>query len=282
MLSHFRLLCMATLIISDIHADVRALECILSIISDARFVGKYSKVERIFNLGDTIDRGYHPREVIDKIRELKKSIPIVSLVGNHDEAFLYGHSVSGSDAKSREVHKDLGEYTLFLKDLPQFYIDNKNRILAVHGGPIDPNELNDSWLYHRSWQRIASKSYLSSTGYHYTPMEAFGYVKRVYGGGYLVLCGHEHEEAAYSDSAGDILKTMSIERSKYTGYEVESKWVARNDKMSYLIRVGISGPEGYRMSLGLDTSYFGLIWKPDKMERIGLFNFKLKHKQQSV
>jgi predicted phosphodiesterase len=273
---------MSTLIISDIHADIRAFDCILSIISDARFVRKYSKVEKIFNLGDTIDRGYHPREVIDKIRELKKSIPIVSLVGNHDEAFLYGHTVSGSDAKSRGAHKDLGEYALFLKDLPQFYIDNKDRILAVHGGPIDPNELNDSWLYHRSWQRISSKSYISSTGYHYTPREAFDYVKRVYGDGYVILCGHEHKEAAYSDSTGDILKTMSIERRKYMGFELESKWVARNNKMSYLIRVGISGPEGYRTSLGLDASYFGLIWKADKMERMGLFNFKLKNKQQRI
>jgi len=66
------------------------------------------------------------------------------------------------------------------------------------------------------------------------------------------------------------------------GFEVESKWMARNDKMSYLIRVGILGPEGYRMSLGSDTSCFGLIWKTDKMERIGLFNFKLKHKQQCI
>jgi len=267
---------MSTLIISDIHADVRALECILSIISDAKFVRKYSKVERILNLGDTIDRGYHPREVIDKIRELKKSIPIISLIGNHDEAFLHGRPVSGSDRKSKGVHKDLGEYALFLKDLPQFYVDRKDRILAVHGGPIDPNELDDSWLYHRSWQRISSKSYLSSSGYHYTPNEAFGYVKRTYGGGYLVLCGHEHEEAAFSDSEGDILKTMSIERSRYVGYEVESKRAVRNGKMSYLIRVGISGPEGYSMSLGYNTSYFGLLWKPDKMERIGLFNFELK------
>ncbi len=266
---------MSTLIISDIHADIRALESILSITSDTKFVRKFSKVERIFNLGDTIERGYHPKEVINAIRNLQKSIPVISLLGNHDEAFLFGRPVSGSDTKSRGAHKDLDGYALFLRDLPQYYVDYEDRILAVHGGPIDPNELNGDWLYKRSWQRISSRSYLSSTGYHFTTKEAFDYVTRVYGSGYLILCGHEHREAAYSNRMGDILNTMSVTRSRYIGREVEFRWVARNYKMSYIIRVGISGPEGYATSLGLNTSYFGLIWRLGNIERIGLFSFEL-------
>jgi predicted phosphodiesterase len=266
---------MSTLIISDVHADLRALQSILSITSDTRFIQEFSKVERVFNLGDTIERGYHPKEVIDEIRNLQKNIPVISLLGNHDEAFLFGRAVSGSDARSREAHHGLGAYAFFLRDLPQFYVDRANRILAVHGGPIDPNELNGDWLCNRSWQRLSSRSYLSSTGYHYTPKEAFDYVKRIYGSGYLILCGHEHREAAYSDYGGNILNSMSVVRSRYIGYEVEFRWVSRNYKMSYIIRVGISGPEGYSSSSGLNTSYFGLIWRSDNVERIGLFSFEL-------
>ncbi len=266
---------MSTLIISDLHADIRALESILSITRDTKFIEKFSKVEKILNLGDTIERGYHPKEVINAIRNLQKSIPVISLLGNHDEAYLSGRPVSGSDTKSRGAHGDLDGYTLFLRDLPHFYVDYESKILAVHGGPIDPNELNGNWLHERSWQRISSRSYLSATGYHYTPKEAFDYVKRVYGSGYLILCGHEHREAAYSDCTGDILNSMSVTSSRYDGHEVEFRWVMRNYKMSYLIRVGISGPEGYATSLGLNTSHFGLIWKLSNRERIGLFSFKL-------
>lgn len=266
---------MSTLIISDLHADIRALESILSITRDTKFIKKFSKVEKILNLGDTIERGYHPKEVINAIRNLQKSMPVISLLGNHDEAFLFGRPVSGSDTKSRDAHKDLDGYALFLRDLPQFYVDYENKILAVHGGPIDPNELNGDWLYDRTWQRISSRSYLSVTGYHYTTKEAFDYVKRVYGSGYLILCGHEHREAAYSDCMGEILDTMSVTRSRYSGHEVEFRWVTRDYKMSYLIRVGISGPEGYAIRFGLNTSYFGLIWKLGTIERIGLFSLKL-------
>ncbi len=66
---------MSILFISDVHADLRSLEAILSIIADGRFKGKHSEVVLIPNLGDTMERGYHPKEIIDKLRELKKMFP---------------------------------------------------------------------------------------------------------------------------------------------------------------------------------------------------------------
>jgi len=261
------------LVISDVHADIRALEAILSITADKRFTQKYSKIEQILNLGDTVERGYHPREVIDKLRELQKTVPVVSLRGNHDEALLYDRPVSGSDMRSRAAHANRSAYVSFLRTLPDLYLDVDDRLLAVHGGPIDPRELGNDWLFDRSWQRIAPTSYLSPSGYHYTPKQAFEYVKRAYGEGYLILCGHEHEEAAYSDREGDIFEKMRTGLSQYAGREVTSRWIERDCRTSYLIRVGIAGPEGYSHRFRLDRSYFGVIWWLNEQERIGLFSF---------
>ena len=260
------------LVISDLHADIRAFEAILLITADKRFARKYSKVALILNLGDTVERGYHPGQVIDKLRELEKTVPVSSLRGNHDEAMLLGHTVSGSDSRSRQAHANSGAYASFLEALPDYHVDDNNHILAVHGGPIDPLRLGDDWLYHRSWQRISSTSHISASGYHYTPQEAFEYVKQIYGDGYVILCGHDHDAAAYSDRGGSLLETMQVERSRYAGYEVTSRWITRDPRASYLVRVGIAGPEGYHR-FGLKRSHFGLISRRDSSERIELFSF---------
>lgn len=260
------------LFIADVHADIRALEAILLITADKRFALKHSKVEMILNLGDTVERGYHPAEVFDKLRELEKILPVISLRGNHDEALLLGYPVSGSDSSSRQAHKNLDAYAPFLRGLSDCYRNEDNRILAVHGGPIDPHGLGDDWLYHRSWQRISSRSYLDASGYHYTPQEAFEFVKQNYGDGYVILCGHDHDAAAYSDRGGSLLETMQVERSRYAGYEVTSRWITRDPRASYLVRVGIAGPEGYHR-FGLKRSHFGLIARRDSRKRIELFSF---------
>lgn len=263
---------MSTLVISDLHADIEALKAILSIATDARFVETYGKTQRLLNLGDTVERGYHPQEVVETLRTVQQAIPVISLLGNHDEAFLFGWPVSGSDVESREVHSRCRDCVAFLRALPDLYLDEENKVVAVHGGPLDPAMLGDDWLHARSWQRIASTSYLDTSGYHYTPNEAFRYVKEAYGGGYLILCGHEHEPAAFSDQAGNILDAMHLNEKRFAGYEVVSRWTERDDATSYLIRVGIAGPEGYAKRTELSRVHFGLLWH-GKREKLGLFSF---------
>jgi hypothetical protein len=219
-----------------------------------------------------VERGYHPQEVVETLRTVQQTIPVISLLGNHDEAFLFGWPVSGSDLKSSEAHARCRDCVAFLRALPHLYLDAEKRVIAVHGGPLDPKTLGDDWLHARSWQRIASTSYLNASGYHYTPNEAFRHVKQAYGGGYVILCGHEHEPAAFSDQAGNILDAMRINEKRFAGYEVVSHWIERDDATSYLIRVGIAGPEGYRKRLGFSRAHFGLLWQ-DKLEKLGLFSF---------
>jgi predicted MPP superfamily phosphohydrolase len=264
-------LIVSTLVISDLHADVEALEAIISVATDARFAERYGKTRKILNLGDTVERGYHPQEVVETLRAIQQSIPVISLLGNHDEAFLYGWPVSGSDPDSRQAHARCRDCAPFLRTLPHLYLDAENRVIAVHGGPLDPQTLGDGWLFARSWQRIASTSYLDASGYHYTPNEAFRYVKAAYGGGYVILCGHEHEPVVFSDQAGNILDAMHLCETRFAGYDIMSRWIERDDATSYLIRVGIAGPEGYSKRVGLSRAHFGLMWR-DKREQIGLFS----------
>ena len=76
------------LIISDIHADFTSFNKILDLVFDKEFEQKYGKISRILNLGDVLNLGTHPKEVLNKLSSLEKNFEILSVMGNHDEAFL--------------------------------------------------------------------------------------------------------------------------------------------------------------------------------------------------
>src|SRR5574340_1276966 len=92
------------LVFSDIHADLNALELIINTASSDEFVEKYGSFSRIINLGDLLERGIYPKQVISKLRSLEKNYPIFSVMGNHDEGFLSGKKVS---ARSEEHTSEL-------------------------------------------------------------------------------------------------------------------------------------------------------------------------------
>lgn len=278
---------MARLIISDIHADIHALNAIMGIIDDQTFADRYGEVTGIINLGDVVERGYHPVEVIERLLEMKDEKNLRSIIGNHDEAFLFDREVFGSDPESRQAHSVLRKNKRcmqFFDGLPQYLIDHNDRILAVHGGPIDPSTIKDrvvseDWLYQRTWQRISELGYdyFDYSGYHYTPEHAFMHAKESLGRGFLILCGHEHHEACYSEIDGgvrDIMNNMIRREETYSNRVIHIKAMMRQEGMTYLVRVGIAGPEGYaRYERG--TSHFGLLWEHKGVQWVGLFNFKL-------
>lgn len=80
------------LVFSDIHADIEGLDTILDIVFSSEFTNQYGKVSRIINLGDLLERGTSPKQVLQKMSELSKSFPVTSVMGNHDEGFLYKNS----------------------------------------------------------------------------------------------------------------------------------------------------------------------------------------------
>ena len=62
-------------VLSDIHANLPALEAVLEALG---------RVDAIWNLGDVVGYGPHPDEVVARLRELGA----VGVRGNHDAAAL--------------------------------------------------------------------------------------------------------------------------------------------------------------------------------------------------
>ena len=116
----------------------------------------------------------------------------------------------------------------------------------------------------QTWQRIsrAGTSYYDLSGYHYMPEEAFAVVGPSMRPGFAIVCGHEHEEAAYrqrDDTIEDILRQLETSDVKIGGRVVEEKHLSIEDGDSYLIRLGLAGPEGYAGLYGFDRCHFGVL-----------------------
>jgi len=274
---------MMDLVFSDIHADIDGLETILDIAFSADFQNKYGKVSRIINLGDLLERGTNPKEVLQKMMELSKSYPMISVIGNHDEGFLYKRPLSGSSYASMRAHDLLSERDLefFVQNKDktfgnQFVIDEKNKLLCVHGGPVDPKNIiqdGDPWLYQRTWQRLSEEGneFYSYYGYHYKPESAFSEGRRHFDN-FIILCGHQHVEAAIKQDADRITNIWSF---AYRTEKIESHILKKHEfpierGSNYLIRVGLGGPQGHH-SGGFAKPHFAVIeYDPKKITLFGV------------
>lgn len=274
------------LIFSDIHADIGALEKILHIVNSKEFKKNYGEFSRIINLGDVLERGTNPKKVLGKFTELSKNYTFESIMGNHDEAFLYNRKVSGSSFESLDAHN-----TLTLDDLEFFkknkdetfgrqdFVDKKNNLMCVHGGPLDPKKItpsdaeHESWLYQRTWQRLSQEDFefFSYAGYHYKADSAFSEVGN-YIKNFVILCGHQHMEAAIEQDEDSISNIYSKTQSKLDKIEkhiLESREFQIKDGKNYLIRLGLGGPEGY-YGTGMAIPHFGIFQHDQK--KITLFS----------
>ncbi|HXX05995.1 MAG TPA: metallophosphoesterase [Candidatus Bathyarchaeia archaeon] len=262
------------LVFSDIHADISALETILGVTTSAEFTKKYGTFSRIINLGDVLERGTSPREVLARLKSLEQNYPLHSVMGNHDEGFLDNKMIGGSSIESMNAHAKLDE-----KDLSFFkqnkdgtfgkreFIDKKNGLFCVHGGPLDPDKImpknarDEAWLYQRSWQRLSDEEfeYFSYYGYHYTPRSAFDEAKSQVQN-HIILCGHQHiEEAIMQD--GDIHRiypNLKPKREKISNHILQSREINIDPSNNYLIRLGVGGPEGY-YGVGEPFPHFGIV-----------------------
>ncbi|KRT61345.1 MAG: hypothetical protein XU09_C0005G0001 [Thaumarchaeota archaeon CSP1-1] len=280
------------LVISDIHADISALNTIIDLTTSVDFKKKYGEISRILNLGDILERGIHPKQVLEKMVALSKHFQIISVIGNHDEAFLYGRQVSGSTIDSIYAHRSLTKEDLvfFKKNQDDTYgkqefLDKHNGLVCVHGGPIDPKKITpkntgyEAWLYQKSWQRLSDEGYefFSHAGYHYKASSAFEEAKTKIKNP-IILCGHQHIEAALKQNKGgiqEILSKIKLNTEKLSNYMVETKEIQIESGSNYLIRVGLAGPEGYH-GVGDAKPHFGIVqYKPKK---IILFGIQKKNK----
>ena len=161
---------MGVVIFSDVHADSVAISAFASCIRTPLFRQSFGKVDLMVNLGDLVHRGDRPQETLEMIHTLSQEYRLVSVLGNHDHAFLNRLLVSGSDPASTYRHEQMrGSPLLSLFDtMPMEWSDCG--MLFVHGGPLD---LGNQMLRLKCWQRLSYKSGDSFTGYNYTADMAF-------------------------------------------------------------------------------------------------------------
>lgn len=263
------------LVFSDIHADIKALETILQVATNSEFEKKHGIFSRILNLGDVLERGTHPKEVLAKLESLSSQYDVESVMGNHDEAHLYGKKVSGSSLESLDAHLSLKSDDLkFFKENSDGtfsrheYVDTKNNIICVHGGVIDPKTIipkdvgDESWFYQKTWQRLSEEDFefFSYSGYHYKASTAFLEAKKKLEN-FIIFCGHQHMEAVIEEDnkkISNILPQIKTKKEKISDIVLHRKEIPLEPKKNYIIRLGLGGPEGY-YGTGLSKPHFGII-----------------------
>jgi Calcineurin-like phosphoesterase len=192
---------MGIVIFSDVHADPDALRVLVSCIRTPVFEKSFGTPEILMNLGDLLHRGDRPRETLEIIRILSQEYRLVSVLGNHDHAFLNQLPVSGSGPLSFFRHEKLrGSPLLSVFDnMPMEWSDNG--MLFVHGGPL---ELGDETRWLKCWQRLSSTPGDSNAGYNYTAAMAFDALAAR--GLTHMCCGHQHQNICCRKMPGGIIQ----------------------------------------------------------------------------
>jgi predicted phosphodiesterase len=192
---------MGAVLFSDVHADSAAIGALAACIKSPLFREIFGPVDVLINLGDLLHRGDHPQETLEKIHTLSREYRLVSVLGNHDHAYLHGLLVSGSDAASTYRHEQLRESPLLsiFDTMPMEWVDHG--ILFVHGGPLD---LGTQTLRLKCWQRLSHEAGDFFTGYHYTAAMAFDALEKR--GLTHMCCGHQHENVCCRKTTDGIMQ----------------------------------------------------------------------------
>ncbi|MFQ5926632.1 MAG: metallophosphoesterase family protein [Terriglobia bacterium] len=156
---------MRYLILSDIHANLEALD---SVLAHAR--GHY---DRVICLGDLVGYGPDPNEVIDRLRTLE---PVAVVRGNHDKASCGIDSAEDFNAAARQAalwtrQQLRAENLTYLRELPQGPM-RCDSFQIVHGSLRDEDE------------------------YIFLPREAFESLKMAETS--LTFCGHTHFQGGFA------------------------------------------------------------------------------------
>lgn len=122
-------------ILSDIHANLPALEAVLA---DAHKRG----CRRFISLGDVVGYGAQPGECIN----LLKSLGAINILGNHDSYIVFKNDCPRSKKVSQIITYQRALLTPqqieWLSQSPRFLCEGN--LMFVHGGPVDPR---DQYLY---------------------------------------------------------------------------------------------------------------------------------------
>jgi diadenosine tetraphosphatase ApaH/serine/threonine PP2A family protein phosphatase len=164
---------MRVAVLSDIHANLVALDAVLAAIPS---------VDQVWQLGDIVGYGPEPDAVVARLRE----IGAIGVRGNHDAAALGGREIESFNADARTAMEwtrtVIGDDTrAWLRALPDRL--EREGFTLVHGSPRDP-----------LWEYVTS-----------TPVARAGMAALATASG---LHGHTHVPLAYVEEDGR-LETMS-------------------------------------------------------------------------
>jgi putative phosphoesterase len=152
---------MRVAIISDVHANLEALEEVLARVRGAE----------VYCLGDFVDYGAEPNEVIQTLKEGKAK----AVLGNHDRAALTGDT-TGFNARAAisskwTAERLSAESKAYLRDLPLELRAEVGdaRFYATHGSPDDPLwEYVDPSTHHLLFGHYLGKCHAAVIGLGHT------------------------------------------------------------------------------------------------------------------
>jgi len=118
-------------VISDVHANLPALDAVLAAIRDA------GQPEALWHLGDVVGYGPHPAEVIDRLR----AAGALGVMGNHDAAAIgrIGTEWFNDDARTAiewSAERLGAPHLAWLRGQPESR--REMDVTLVHGSPRDP------------------------------------------------------------------------------------------------------------------------------------------------
>lgn len=132
---------MKLLILSDLHGNLSALKTVLIEVRS-----KY-QIDKVILLGDIIDYGPHPNEVIEEIKNLPYEI-VCNIYGNHEYAIMnqvYDGFSSFRGKKSAEYTRSILSNDSFNYLSQEMSVSGYSEIelcgklcLAIHGSMLDP------------------------------------------------------------------------------------------------------------------------------------------------
>ena len=197
---------MRILVLSDIHANLEALEACL---------GAAPEHDLVFNLGDIVGYGANPNEVIARVRELGETF----VRGNHDKACsglisLDGFNPVAGLAAIWTQQRLTQENKEFLQHLPHGPVSPLPQVECVHGSARDEDE----------YVLVARDAY---------PLLEQSPVP-------ITFFGHTHIQCGFSrDEEGDLWYTLVPKYNSRTGRQSFKVHLKQNAK--YLINPGSIG-----------------------------------------
>lgn len=197
---------MRILILSDIHANLEALEACLEAAPE---------YDRVFNLGDIVGYGANPNEAMDRSRALGS----VFVRGNHDKACsglisLEDFNPVAGLAAMWTRDQLTPDHLAFLRDLPVGPVAPIENLQCVHGSPRDEDE------------------------YVFLAREAYSILAQVHVP--VTFFGHTHVQGGYW--IDDVKETEGVIDPRYPSRKGKQSWPLTLEKTAvYLINPGSVG-----------------------------------------